>query len=78
MAFYQHAGPFVQVRNVAFDTTYGPGNPAPYSGIYRCEVCGYEDACNEHQPLPPQSRAVHWHTLPVRWRLICIARHKAA
>lgn len=38
----------------AFDILHNPGVPAPYSGIYRCEVCGREVGSIQKFPLPPQ------------------------
>jgi hypothetical protein len=51
-------------------TTYRPGELVPVSGIYRCDGCGREDACNEDDPFPPQNHRQHATSEGgVRWRL---------
>jgi len=78
MPIYQQTATFVQVQNVAFNVAHSPGERVPFSGIYRCDVCGYEDACNKGDPFPPQLPSVHAHFQPIRWRLVCMAIHKTA
>ncbi len=79
MALYKHGTNFTKVNHPAFDAIHLPGQAVPFSGIYRCVVCGYEVASNEGQPLPTQSHAVHNARMqPIRWRLVAMAFHKAA
>lgn len=78
MAHYKHGSFFEHSQAPVFDMVFSPGTAAPLSGIYRCTACGYEDACNEGLPLPPQSHAVHPHYLtPIKWRLVTAAHHKS-
>lgn len=52
-------------------TTYGPGDRAPVSGIYRCPGCGKEIAHNEDVSLPSQNHHQHGQDQgKVRWKLI--------
>lgn len=62
------------IRDVVADkvwwtTTYRPGDTVPVSGIYRCIVCGREDACNENDPFPPQNHTQHPQGRGVEWQL---------
>lgn len=71
MAQYKYAGFLVHNTNNAFDTLLTPGGITPYSGIYRCIVCGREDLSVYGHPLPPQNH--HQHAVgsgPIRWQLI--------
>ena len=71
VAFYKYSQYLSQSNDSKFDGTYSPGTPAPYSGIYRCDGCGSEAACNVTDPLPPQNH--HQHSIQqgsIRWRLI--------
>ena len=75
MATYRHDEYILFSDNAAFDTLTGPGRPAPYSGIYRCDGCGQEIAASQEQPLPPQNN--HQHSMnqgAIRWRLIVAAQ----
>jgi len=74
MASYKYKDYLSHSDSDAFDKLYHPGTDAPYSGIYRCQSCGYEAACNAGQPLPPQN--VHPHNDPILWRLAVYAIHK--
>lgn len=72
MALYTDESVLVQVQktNVWWTTIYHPGETVPVSGIYRCEGCKKEDACNKDDPFPPQSH--HTHTTAqgkIRWKL---------
>lgn len=74
MAIYKHETFFTKSNDATFDKSHPPGSIAAHSGIYRCEGCGREDACNMRQPLPPQNH--HQHTVAqgaIRWRPIAIA-----
>lgn len=74
MASYKDSAILVASKSEEFDKLYNPGNYAPHSGIYRCQVCGLEAACNLGQPLPPQN--VHSHAEPIKWRLAVYAVQK--
>ena len=71
MAFYRYSNYLTQSSTSDFDILHGPGSTVPHSGIYRCEGCGREDACNAGTPFPPQN--LHQHTSTqgnIQWRLI--------
>ena len=75
MAIYKYDKYLKQSSHQAYDEIHQPGQSAPHSGIYRCEGCGLNDACNRGQPLPPQNH--HQHTVQqgkIRWRLIVATR----
>jgi len=78
MAWYKYSQ-FLQVSaSNEYDKAYSPGQLVPFSGIYRCEGCGREIACNQGQPFPPQNHHQHPGTLltgikPITWRLIVFA-----
>jgi len=51
--------------------TYGPGDRAPVSGIYRCEGCTREISHNEGVSLPAQNHEQHDPSQgPIKWKLI--------
>jgi hypothetical protein len=77
MAIYKDETNVVKGHGVAFETTHKPGTIAQYSGIYRCENCGDEDACNKGNPLPPQNHAQHTTGAPIEWRLLVYAQQKS-
>jgi len=61
----------------AYDELHSPGATTPNSGIYRCEACGHEDACNKGNPLPPQNHSQHSPSQgAIKWRLIVFAQGK--
>ncbi|AMG36259.1 MULTISPECIES: hypothetical protein [Achromobacter] len=71
MAYYQNANELTAITHAAFGQTFGPANPVPHSGIYKCRGCHAEIAANQGDPLPPQNR--HQHTAAqgqIRWQLI--------
>ncbi len=73
MAVYKYSQFVVQNDGKAnvFDTLHEPGQPTPYSGIYRCEGCGENAVSTREHPLPPQNH--HQHSAgqgAIRWRLI--------
>lgn len=71
MAQYKHSQFLKHNTNDAFDALHQPGALTPYSGIYRCAVCGKEDVSVFNKPLPPQNHHVHAAGLgPIRWQLI--------
>ena len=49
------------------------GDRTPLSGIYRCEACGREDACDTGDPLRPEKHAQHDPSRgAVKWRLTVV------
>jgi hypothetical protein len=71
MALYKYSHYLTSSTDPLFDPTYKPAEVVPHSGIYKCQGCGREAACNTGEALPPQSH--HEHDLPqgaVLWRLI--------
>jgi hypothetical protein len=74
VAVYKYLHYLVQSPHAAFDTLYTPGQAPAYSGIFRCEACGANVACNVGNPLPPQNHAQHPTGADIRWRLI-VATH---
>lgn len=70
MAYYKYAK-FLKADNHAdFDKLFHPGAATPYTGIYRCELCGHEAGSTKSHPLPPEHHSVYQ---PTRWRLIAAA-----
>lgn len=59
MATYKSAKYLQQSNNAAFDSIHLAGKLAPYSGIYRCEVCGREVVSTSGHHLPPQNHHQH-------------------
>lgn len=64
-----------------FDTIHLPGHLTPFSGIYRCQSCGFECVSTKGHTLPPE-RACDLHhrewkvfTGVVSWRLVAAAIH---
>jgi hypothetical protein len=77
MAQYKDPSYLKQSQHEAFDFIHRPGQSPTNSGIYRCEGCGDEVACNKHQPLPPQNHHQHaQHQGDIRWRMIVFAVQK--
>jgi hypothetical protein len=71
MAYYKYSAFLTASNHELFDQLMSPGTTAPHSGIYRCEGCGQEGACNYSTPLPPQNH--HQHSPAqgsIRWRLV--------
>ena len=61
-----------------FDTVHGPGATVPFSGIYRCTICGREEVFVGNTTLPPQNHHAHAPGLTdILWRLSAYARHAA-
>lgn len=76
MALYKHAVFFQTSHHGNFDTLWGPGGIAPDSGIYRCEVCGYEIGLSKGHPLPTQNHHPHPpNARMIRWRLVAAANN---
>jgi hypothetical protein len=71
MAYYKYQKYLNKSDHNLFETLYEPGTTTPYSGIYRCEVCGKEDTSVRDKPLPPQNHHQHASQQgPIRWRLV--------
>ena len=71
VAQYKYAQFLKSNTSDAFDALHQPGATTPYSGIYRCEVCGKEDVSVYSKPLPPQNHHQHESSHgPILWRLI--------
>jgi len=71
MAYYKYPQFLLQEQGSEFDTIHEPGQPTPFSGIYRCEGCGLSVTSVTPHPLPPQNH--HQHTTQqgrIRWRLV--------
>jgi hypothetical protein len=63
----------------AYDLERKPGTITPFSGVYRCFVCGKEIVSEYNKPLPPQSHHVHQPSAgPIRWKLLVFAQHKGS
>lgn len=80
MPYYKHSV-FTQSDSTAFDHIYAPGTKTPYSGIYRCTVCGFEVVSTEGHPLPPEhscsQHSPRWTCRhgAVRWQLVTAPIH---
>jgi hypothetical protein len=71
MAYYKHSNYLTKSDHALFDKVFDPGVDTPYSGIYRCTVCGQEDTSVKDKPLPPQNHHLHQPSQgPIRWRLV--------
>jgi hypothetical protein len=71
MSLYKYNQYLTYSSHEAFDKIHNPGEEVPYSGIYRCEGCGNEAACNAGQPLPTQNHSQHTSSHgKIRWKLV--------
>jgi hypothetical protein len=71
MSYYKDGRYLTQEQGGEFDAVHGPGQPTPYSGIYRCEVCGLSVTSVLGHPLPPQNHHQHPNAFAqIQWRLI--------
>ena len=59
MATSEYSNFVTQISYGAFRDIHNPGIPAPYGGIYRCEVCAHEIAIAERHTLPSQNHGQH-------------------
>jgi hypothetical protein len=74
MPNYRYASYFHEKKHPAFDQLHHPGSIVPDSGIYRCEHCGREDACNAGTHFPPQNHHQHPRSDgKILWRLVAAA-----
>lgn len=69
MAIYKYPRFLSQSNHQAFDQLHGPGVSVPYSGLYRCEVCGHEIVSTFGNTFPPQNHHQHSGRQPIQWRL---------
>lgn len=75
MAIYKYPQFLQQSQHEAFDQVLHPGTATPFSGIYRCEGCGKNEASTHGHPLPPQNHHQHNQSQgTIRWRLV-VATH---
>lgn len=77
MASYKYAAYILHPDADSFDVIHSPGTPTPFSGVYRCIICGREDVSTQGHPLPPQNH--HRHDPQqgrIAWRLAVWADHK--
>jgi hypothetical protein len=71
LAQFKYSQFLKQNNNEAFDALHLPAAITPYSGIYRCSVCGKEDVSVYGKPLPPQNHHQHLPGAgPILWQLI--------
>lgn len=73
MAMYKRNELVRQNQSPAFDALHPPRTPTPFSGIYRCEVCGFEIVSAEDHPLPVLMHRQHPEGRPIQWRLVVYA-----
>jgi hypothetical protein len=77
MAYYKHGQFLTKDEGPEFDAIHKPGVATPFSGIYRCEVCGKSATSVYSHPLPAQNH--HQHTSGqdhIRWSLVVKAHWK--
>jgi hypothetical protein len=72
MAFYRETKYVIKTSGFSeFNDVHPPGTECLQSGIYRCETCGHEVACNEGEPLPSQDDHTHiQRSVTILWRLL--------
>lgn len=71
MAYYKYNQFLAVEQGPEFDALYLPGQPTPFSGVYRCEGCGHSVTSVHSHPLPPQNHHQHKNVLTlIRWRLV--------
>jgi len=75
MAHYKYPAFLEQRQDAAYDALYHPGNITPDSGIYRCQMCGWEVVSERNKSFPPQNHHTHPGREPIQWRLIVFAVH---
>jgi hypothetical protein len=75
MADYKNPRFLTQNNHSAFDATHHAGALAPYSGIYRCAVCGHEAVSTQGHTLPPQTHHTHPNRTAIAWQLIVASTH---
>ncbi|HWU63583.1 MAG TPA: hypothetical protein VN112_16310 [Ensifer sp.] len=70
MAYYKNGNFLTQESGAEFDALHSPGQKTPYSGIYRCTVCGLSCTSVIDHPLPPQNHHQHTQQANIRWQLV--------
>jgi hypothetical protein len=70
MAYYKNANFLIHENAAEFDVTHPAGNAAPFSGIYRCTICGRSAVSTVGHPLPPQNHHQHPAPQPIKWQLV--------
>jgi hypothetical protein len=75
MANYKHPAFLNQMNSDEFDKLHHAGQLAPWSGIYRCQVCGHECVSTQGHHLPPQDHHTHAQGQPIQWRLVVASAH---
>lgn len=70
MAMYKYGQFLEKSDDAAFDKLYKPGETVPHSGIYQCNGCHDEVACNAGDPFPPQNHHQHNNNTLIRWKLL--------
>ena len=78
MAFYKYPQYFTQQNGDAFDKLHPPGVSTPFSGLYKCEVCGHEADSTKGHPLPPEHHSRNAPHQRTKWRLIAASHSVAA
>ncbi|OMG74594.1 hypothetical protein BW685_05485 [Burkholderia ubonensis] len=76
MAFYQDAAYLTHENRPEYNTTHGPAQVVPVSGVYRCDGCGASIVSTMNHRFPPQNH--HQHTTEqghIRWRLVVRTTH---
>jgi hypothetical protein len=70
MAYYKYAQFLKKQEGLEFDVVHEPGAVTPYSGLYRCEVCGLTATMVRGRHIPPETHHQHpARARPMRWRL---------
>jgi len=71
MPYYKYQQYLRIEQGPEFDALHQPAQATPFSGIYRCEVCGLSVTSVTPHPLPPQNHHQHQNAVaPIRWRLV--------
>jgi hypothetical protein len=75
MALYKYVQYLKQSQDGSFDAIHHPGNITQHSGVYRCEVCGWEVVSERNKPFPPQNHHTHPTMQPIQWKMVVYAQH---
>jgi hypothetical protein len=70
MIYFKRQEYLEHTLDAIFDKTFHAASEAPYSGIYRCDVCGLYAVSTKGHKLPPQSHHQHPQQQAISWRLI--------
>jgi hypothetical protein len=60
-----------------FNRLHNPGEIVPYSGIYRCEGCQFEDVDEQRNRFPPAKDVHVCRPGATKWRLVALAIHES-